>query len=86
MRNKRFSSRQFRFCSKCRSKQTLRIIKKGNWNLGAYNCPKCNADRVDSFVLVEYTEGGGCRTIAKKMKAWDLFSKKVVDISDDTAV
>lgn len=72
---KRFTNRKFRFCSTCRCKQTLRVIEKDDLKLGAYHCSKCNADDVDSFVLVNYYENG-CRIVAKKMKAYDLFNKK----------
>ena len=75
MNNKRFVNRRFRFCFTCRSKQTLKVIEKDNWKLGAYHCPKCNADNMESFVLVEYSNGG-YRIAAKKMKAYDLFNKK----------
>ena len=75
MNMKIFTNRKFRFCSTCSSKQTLRVIEKDDWKLGAYHCPKCNADTVDSFVLVDYHENG-CRIVAKKMKAYDLFNRK----------
>ena len=75
MNTKRFTNRKFRFCYTCRSKQTLRVFEKDNLKLGTYHCPKCNADTVDSFVLVDYYENG-CRIVAKKMKAYDLFNKR----------
>ena len=51
------------------------MVEKDDWKLGAYHCPKCNADTVDSFVLVDYYENG-CRIVAKKIKAYDLFNRK----------
>lgn len=51
------------------------ITEKDNWRLGVYHCPKCNADNIESFVLVDFYEGG-CRIVAKKIKAYDLFNKK----------
>lgn len=73
MNKKRFTSRAFKFCQSCRSKQQLMIKERGDFKLGVYNCPKCNADTIASYVLVEYYEGG-CRIKAKKMKAYDLFN------------
>lgn len=74
MNKKRFTNRAFRFCNSCRAKQQLVIQEKGSLKLGVYNCPKCKADSINSYVLVEYYEGG-CRIKAKKMKAYDLFVK-----------
>lgn len=73
MNTKRFTNRAFKFCNACRSKKQLVIQEHENLKLGVYRCPKCNADTIDSFVLVEYYEGG-CRIKAKKMKAYDLFN------------
>ena len=75
MANKRFINRKSKHCYSCHSKQKLMITEKDNWRLGVYHCPKCNADNIESFVLVDFYEGG-CRIVAKKIKAYDLFNKK----------
>lgn len=72
MNKKRFVNRRFRFCDICNTKQRLVIHEKEELKLGVYNCPKCNADAIDSYVLVEYYDNG-CRIKAKKIKAYDLF-------------
>ena len=73
MENKRFTNKRFKFCPVCRSKQKLVIIEKEQHKLGVYNCPKCNADRVDSYVLVHYYESG-CRIVGKGMNAYTKFN------------
>ena len=74
MNKKRFTNRAFRFCNSCRAKQQIVIQERGNLKLGVYNCSKCKADAINSYVLVEYYDGG-CRIKAKKMKAYELFIK-----------
>lgn len=76
MSKSRFTNKRFRFCNRCNTKQKLVVLAKDNLKLGVYNCSKCNADAVDSLVLVEYYDGG-CRIKAKKMKAYDLFVNHV---------
>lgn len=72
MSKSRFTNRKFKFCTVCRSKQKLVIFEKDDYKLGVYNCPKCNADSIDSYVLVYYYDSG-CRIAGKGINAYQKF-------------